>query len=83
MKDVSFFDRRSWGAVREAKGIPHQAIADELGLYVGSVQKWFSGERQPTIRHAVALAQILGIPLSTCIASISDPDVRAILRSAL
>lgn len=83
MKEVSLWDRRSWGAVREAKDISHQAIADELGLYLGSVQKWFSGERNPTIRHQVALARILGIPLNTAISTISDPDVRAILRSAL
>ncbi|WP_367652224.1 helix-turn-helix domain-containing protein [Streptomyces sp. LB8] len=83
MKEVSLWNRISWKAVKEAKGITHRQIADALGLYLGSVQKWFAGERNPSLRHQVALAQILGIPLNQALANVTDPVVRDILRSSL
>ncbi|MFG3657025.1 helix-turn-helix domain-containing protein [Streptomyces sp. NPDC047706] len=83
MKDVSLWDRKSWKAVKESKGITHRQISEELGLYIGSVEKWFSGEKRPALIHQVALARILGIPLSQALENIIDPDVRELLRITL
>ncbi|GAB2829198.1 hypothetical protein GCM10027073_67440 [Streptomyces chlorus] len=83
MKDVNLFDRVSWKAVKEAKGLTYWQISEELGLYIGSVEKWFSGEKNPSILHAIALARVLGIPLSKCLDNINDPDVRALLSITL
>ncbi|MFI8834446.1 helix-turn-helix transcriptional regulator [Streptomyces afghaniensis] len=83
MKDVNLFDRVSWKAVKEAKGLTYQQIADELGLFRGSVEKWFTGEKRPSILNAIALARVLGIPLEKVLADIDDLDVRALLRLSL
>ncbi|MFE6946148.1 helix-turn-helix domain-containing protein [Streptomyces chartreusis] len=83
MKEVSLWDRVSWKAVKEAKGISHRQIAEALDVYLGTVDKWMTGERNPSLRHQVALAQVLGIPLSKAISTVADPVTRAILRSAL
>ncbi|MGW1616680.1 helix-turn-helix domain-containing protein [Streptomyces sp. NPDC002285] len=83
MKEVNLFDRVSWKAVKEAKGLTYRQISEELGLFQGSVEKWFSGEKRPSILHAIALARILGIPLEKVLEEINDPDVRMLLRLSL
>lgn len=83
MKDVSLWDRKSWKAVKESKGFTHRQIAEELGLYIGSVEKWFSGEKRPALIHQVALARVLGIPLDKALNNITDPDIRALLSISL
>ncbi|MFI2912971.1 helix-turn-helix domain-containing protein [Streptomyces sp. PDY-4] len=83
MKDVNLWDRVSWKAVKEAKGLTYRQISEELGLYIGSVEKWFSGEKSPALIHQVALARVLGIPLSEALDNINDPDIRALLSITL
>jgi transcriptional regulator with XRE-family HTH domain len=83
MKEVNLFDRVSWKCVKEAKGLTYRQISEELGLFQGSVEKWFTGEKRPSILHAIALARVLGIPLDTVLGEIDDPDLRTLLRLSL
>ncbi|MEU2267702.1 helix-turn-helix transcriptional regulator [Streptomyces olindensis] len=83
MKDVNLFDRVSWKALKEAKGLTYRQISEQLGLFQGSVEKWFTGEKRPSILNAIALARVLGIPLEKVLEDIDDPDVRTLLRLSL
>ncbi len=42
-----------------AKGWTNAAIADEIGVYVSSVDKWQSGERNTSQSHLILLNQLL------------------------
>lgn len=81
-KKISVWDRRTWSAIRQVKGLTYPQLAEKLDVYPGSVEKWFNGERNPKLKYQVAMAKVLGIPLRTVLADIKDPDIRAVIRAA-
>lgn len=83
MTDINIFDRKTWGAIREARGITYREIGEVCGVHLKSVTKWFYGERQPGLAHQILLAKALRIDLSKALANINDPDTRAVIRYAL
>lgn len=84
MAKISVWDRRTWGAVRQVKGLTYREIAEDsrVDCYPGTVEKWFNGERNPKLKYQLALAKILGIPLRSIVAEIKDPAIRAVIRAA-
>jgi transcriptional regulator with XRE-family HTH domain len=82
---LSVWDRRTWGAIREAKGITYAEIAEACGVYPGTPEKWFNdntSSRNPKLKHQIAMAKVLGINIEDAMANFS-PDVRDAIRSAL
>ncbi|MDN0196581.1 helix-turn-helix domain-containing protein [Streptomyces sp. S.PNR 29] len=85
MSKTSVWDRRTWGAIREVKGITYRQIAEACDVYEGTPEKWFnsnSANRNPKLKHQITMAKILGIPLRTLLSEIKDPGVRAAIRAA-
>ncbi|MBA2813052.1 helix-turn-helix transcriptional regulator [Streptomyces sp. KM273126] len=82
MAKISVWDRRTWGAIRQVKGLTYRQIGQELDVYYGSVEKWFNGERNPKLRYQIALAKVLGLPLKSILSDIKDPVIRAVIRAA-
>ncbi|MFD7435322.1 helix-turn-helix domain-containing protein [Streptomyces sp. NPDC059861] len=79
---ASIWNRHTWSAIRQAKGVTHKQIADACGVYLGSAEKWASGERNPKLNHQVTMAKVLGIPLRVLLADVKDPAIRAAVRMA-
>ncbi|MFJ4817831.1 helix-turn-helix domain-containing protein [Streptomyces sp. NPDC088801] len=79
---VSVWDRQTWSAIREVKGVTYRQIAEACDVYEGTPEKWFNGERNPKLKYQVAIAKVLGIPLRTVLSAIKDPGVRAAIRAA-
>ncbi|MFD5338830.1 helix-turn-helix domain-containing protein [Streptomyces hawaiiensis] len=79
---VSIWDRRSWGALREARGITYVEIAEACGVFPKTPQKWFSGYRNPGLEHQLIMARLLGIPLNDALAAVKDSNIRVAIRSA-
>jgi transcriptional regulator with XRE-family HTH domain len=50
---------RNW---RLKKNIPLKRVAADLGVSIGTVNKWESGQRFPTGRHFEMLAEYTGMP---------------------
>ncbi|MBC2867469.1 helix-turn-helix domain-containing protein [Streptomyces mexicanus] len=83
MPKVSIWDRGSWNAIRQVRGITYRQIAKACQVYGSTPQKWFAGEANPTLSHQIKLAKALGIPLEDALSGVTDPDVRAAIRYAL
>ncbi|MEW2497146.1 helix-turn-helix transcriptional regulator [Streptomyces nodosus] len=83
MTDINLWDRKSWDAVRRAKGVTYSEISEATGITYKAVTKWFYGERVPSLRNQILMAQCLGIPLTQALKNISDPDIRSAIRSVI
>ncbi|MFE9974090.1 helix-turn-helix domain-containing protein [Streptomyces hirsutus] len=83
MSDINLWDRHSWDAIRRARGIGYQEIADATGITYKAVTKWFYGERTPSLRSQILMAKALGIPLTQALKNITDPDIRSAIRSVI
>jgi transcriptional regulator with XRE-family HTH domain len=82
---INLWDRRTWGAVREAKGITYAEIAEACQVYPGTPEKWFNsntGSRNPSLKHQIQMAEVLGINIEDALTNLS-PDIRDAIRSAL
>ncbi|WP_425588074.1 helix-turn-helix domain-containing protein [Streptomyces prasinosporus] len=79
---MSVWDRQTWSAIREVKGITYAELAKACDVYEGTPEKWFRGERNPKLKHQIAMAKALGIPLRSILADIKDPEIRAVIRAA-
>lgn len=82
MPKISLWDRRSWGYLRQCKGLTYRQLAGELNVWHGTVEKWFNGTREPRVSHQIALGKALGIPLRSLLSEIQDPDIKAAIRAA-
>jgi len=49
---------------RKGAGLTQQQIADRLGKNVFQISRWENGHRTPSVRSRVALAQVLGCPVT-------------------
>lgn len=83
MSNFQIFDRHSWGAIREARGITYRELGEQIGVHMKAVTKWFYGERNPSLHHTILLARALGIPLNQVLKNISDVEIRSAIRSIL
>ncbi|MEU5519542.1 helix-turn-helix transcriptional regulator [Streptomyces sp. NPDC047860] len=83
MSNFQIFDRHSWGAIREARGITYAQLGELCGVHLKSVSKWFYGERRPSLHHTILLAKALDIPLNQVLKSVTDSDIRSAIRSIL
>lgn len=50
-------------------GLTQQQFAERLGITQGSVSRYCRGERVPSLRTAVAIANLAGIPVRSLIES--------------
>ncbi|MGA5317493.1 helix-turn-helix domain-containing protein [Streptomyces pseudogriseolus] len=85
MAKISVWDRRTWGLLREIKGITYAQLAEACSVYHATPEKWFndnSGQRNPGLKHQITLAKVLGIPLRSLLSEITDPAIRAAIRAA-
>lgn len=48
-------------ALREAKGLSQNDLAEALGIDQSAVSKWESGKAEPTLFNVRRLANILGV----------------------
>lgn len=46
--------------LREAKGLNQRRVAAELGITPSAVAQWELGQKNPTMRNLIALADLLG-----------------------
>ncbi len=85
MAKISVWDRRTWSAIREVRGVTYAEIAKACDVYEGTPEKWFntnSASRNPKLKHQIAMAKTLGIPLRSLLSEITDPAIRAAIRAA-
>lgn len=85
MEKISVWDRRTWSAIREVRGVTYAEIAKACGVYEGTPEKWFNtnkGNRNPSLKHQIIMAKVLGIPLKSILSDITDPAIRAAIRAA-
>ncbi|GAB2330861.1 helix-turn-helix domain-containing protein [Streptomyces albogriseolus] len=80
---IDIWDRETWDAIRRARGIGYQEIADATGITYKAVTKWFYGERTPSLRSQILMARALDIPLTEALKNITDPAVRSAIRSVI
>jgi HTH-type transcriptional regulator/antitoxin HipB len=52
---------------RKGAGKTQQQIADALGIKVFQVSRWENSHRTPSVRSRVALAEVLGCPVTDLI----------------
>ena len=52
---------------RKGAGLTQQNVADALGKNVMQVTRWERGTRVPSVRSRVALAEVLGCPVTDLI----------------
>ncbi|WLQ44873.1 helix-turn-helix transcriptional regulator [Streptomyces laculatispora] len=83
MTEINLWDRNSWDAIRRARGIGYQEIADATGITYKAVTKWFYAERNPSLHSQILMAKALGIPLTQALKNITDPDIRSAIRSVI
>ena len=51
-------------ALRQARGMTQQQLADALGIAQQSVARWETGEREPRVSTLRRIAAVLGCDLS-------------------
>ncbi|MEV5868459.1 helix-turn-helix transcriptional regulator [Streptomyces tendae] len=85
MAKISVWDRHTWGAIRQAKGITYKQLAEACQVYPATPEKWFnnnSAKRNPKLKHQITMAKVLGLPLKSILSGIKDPAIRAAIRAA-
>ncbi|WP_406351890.1 helix-turn-helix domain-containing protein [Streptomyces sp. NBC_01635] len=85
MAKISVWDRRTWGLLREVKGVTYRQLAEACDVYEGTPEKWFNtnkGNRNPGLKHQITMAKVLNIPLRSLLSEIKDPALRAVIRAA-
>lgn len=45
-----------------ARGMGFAELERELGIAAGMVSRWLSGERRASLRHALRIEELLGVP---------------------
>lgn len=50
-------------ALRKAKGLTQQGLADAVGMHVNQIKKYEAGNAQPTLTAMVKLARVLHVSL--------------------
>ena len=65
---------RNW---RLREHIPLKQVAADLGVSIGTVNKWESGKRFPTGRHFEMLAEYTGVPPCRLFCVMADKCVPA------
>jgi len=55
------FNRARYNEAREALGLTHQQVADQVRVDRVSIHRWLSGSARPTLDHLVRLGQVLQI----------------------
>jgi transcriptional regulator with XRE-family HTH domain len=83
MTSIDLWDRKSWDAIRRARGVSYADLSAATGITYKAVTKWFYGERTPSLRSQILMAKCLNIPLTEALKNITDPDVRAAIRSVI
>ncbi|MET7296332.1 helix-turn-helix transcriptional regulator [Streptomyces griseoloalbus] len=83
MNNTDIWDRATWDAIRRARGVTYGEIAEACGITYKAVSKWFYGERTPSLRSQILMAKCLNIPLTEALKRITDPEVRAAIRSVI
>ncbi|MFE9287240.1 helix-turn-helix domain-containing protein [Streptomyces olivaceus] len=81
--NIDLWDRETWDAIRRARAITYGDIAEATGITYKAVSKWFYSERNPSLRSQILMAKCLGIPLTEALKNITDPSVRAAIRSVI
>jgi transcriptional regulator with XRE-family HTH domain len=85
MAKISVWDRRTWGAIRQIKGLTYKELAEACQVNPSMPEKWFNdnnGSRNPKLKHQITMAKVLGIPLRTLLTEIKDPAIKAVIRAA-
>lgn len=60
-------------AVRQARGMTQEFVAESLGVSRQAVSKWESGASDPSTSNLLALAKLLDIPAETLLNDLDTP----------
>lgn len=71
---------RGLKAIRQARGVSRQELADAIGVSYGSVKAWELGYREAGIDKAAACAKVLGCSVQELVGEAPTP-VEAITRA--
>jgi transcriptional regulator with XRE-family HTH domain len=56
-------ERQTIRALRRARGMTQQRLAEAMGCNVMSVYHWESGRNEPSARQLRSLSQVFGVPM--------------------
>lgn len=58
---------RSLADYFEQTGKHQRELADRLGLHVSAISRYVSGQREPSLRQALAIVKATGIPIESLV----------------